>query len=142
MKYFFFSALTVFTLISCSDNDSSNTNTSDNSLLGTWQLSETSLNDESFTLSACEKQNTIQFTDAGRVTFVYYLGSNSSNCNTDAVETGDWVKQGNNITITWDESDAGLEVYRLNVTELSGNTLKWKTTITGEGELKETYIKQ
>lgn len=142
MKHFFFSALIAFTLISCSDNDSSNTNTGDNSLVGTRQLSETSLNDEDFTLSACEQLNTVQFTDAGLAIFTYNLASNSSNCHIDAIETGDYTKAGNNITITWDESDEGHEVYHLTVTELSGSTLKWKTTITGEGELKEAYTKQ
>jgi hypothetical protein len=141
MKHLFYSALIAFTLLSCSDDDNSNTNSSQ-SIVGTWQLETTSLNDEAFDLSPCELNNTVQFTNAGRVTFSYYYGNNANSCQTDAVDTGDWVKEGDNLTITWDDADTGLETYHLTITELSGSTLKWKTTIAGEGVLKESYSKQ
>lgn len=139
MKQFFLVAFAATALISCSGDDSSSP-VQNNSIIGTWKLEASSLNDQNFTLSNCQLQNTVEFTENGRVEFTYYLGSNS--CHVDAVETGNWIKNNNNIKITWDESDTGAEVYSLNVTELSGNTLKWKTNISGEGELKETYLKQ
>jgi len=139
MKQLFLSAFVVVTLLSCSGDDNEST-TQNNSILGTWQLEAGSLNDQNFTLSNCQLQNTVKFTENGRVEFTYYLGSIS--CHVDAVETGSWSKNNNNIKSTWDDSDSGAEVYSLDVTELSENNLKWKTNISGEGEFKETYLKQ
>ena len=136
MKQLFLSAFVAVTLLSCSGDDNEST-TQNNSILGTWQLEASSLNDQNFTLSNCQLQNTVKFTENGRVEFTYYLGN--STCHVDAVETGSWSKNNNNIKITWDDSDSGAEVYSLDVTELSGNTLKWKTNISGEGLLRETY---
>ena len=142
MKQLLFTALFAFTIIGCSDDDNSTSNNTNSSVIGIWQLEERSLNDNNFNLTACQKKSTVEFTPDGRVEFIYSTGNNSSNCQTDAVESGDWVKNGNDISITWDESDEGLEVYHLTVTELSEDNLKWKSTIAGEGTLKETYSKQ
>lgn len=141
MKHLFYSALIAFTLLSCSDNDSSNT-TDSQSIVGAWQLETTSLDNEVFDLTPCELHNTVNFTDAGRVTFSYYYGNNDNDCHTDAVESGNYVKNGNSVTITWDESDEGLEVYHLSINELSDSTLKWHADPSEEGILRETYSKQ
>ncbi|WP_330442274.1 lipocalin family protein [Flavobacterium sp. C4GT6] len=141
MKNLFFLASIAFLALSSCSGDDNNSTTPQTSLTGTWQLQETSLNNEAFELSPCQLQNTIEFTDTGRVTFRYYYGNNTESCQTDAIETGDYIKNGNTVTITWDESDEGMEVYQLTVTELSDTNLKWQTNITGEGQLKETYLK-
>lgn len=142
MKHLFLSALIAFfALVSCSGDDN-NQSISEASLIGVWQLESTSLNEQDFNLSPCQLQNTVEFTHAGRVTFKYYYGSNSDNCQTDAAESGDYVKEGNTVIITWDDSDEGLEVCQLTVTELSDAMLGWQTDIAGEGQLKEIYIKQ
>lgn len=142
MKQLFFSALLAITLIGCSDDDNNTTDNSNSSVIGIWQLHERSLNDNAFNLTACQKENTVEFTPDGRVEFAYSTGSNSSNCQTDAIETGEWVKNGNEVSITWDDSDEGLEVYHVTITKLSDSNLKWKSIVTGEGLLEETYFKQ
>ena len=44
-----------------------------------------------------------------------------------------------NKTINWDDADAGNETYILQITELTENSLKWSTEISGEGTLTETF---
>ncbi|ALM48947.1 hypothetical protein AMR72_08630 [Flavobacterium psychrophilum] len=139
MKQFFLTAFAAVTLLACSGDDSVSPVQND-SILGAWRLQASSLNNQDFTLSNCQQKNTVKFTDNGRVEFTYYLGSSA--CTVDAVEKGDWTKDGNNVTISWDDSDAGKETYYLTVTDLSATSLKWSTNISGEGNLKETYQKQ
>lgn len=134
MKQFFFSAFVAVFLSACSGDYNASTG-QNNSIIGTWKLEASSLNDQDFTLSNCQLQNTVEFIENGRVEFTYYLESN--NCHFDAVETGSWIKNSNDVKITWNESDARIKVYFLDITGLSESTLKWKTTITGEEELKE-----
>ena len=124
LTYGFLILLTI--LSSCSSNDDNDDSGTDASLVGTWIVTESKLNENDVT-----SQQSVEFT-SNRATFTYSGGVS---------ENGDYVKSGNTLTITWDESDPGLESYVLNMTELTDSTLKWETVISGEGTLKETLTK-
>lgn len=123
--------LSVLTL-SCSNNDDSN-NSEEGSIIGTWVGVSSTFNGNN---SGVPDNNIVKFTSNNKTEFIYEgFGSNGA----DITETGSWLKNDNTLTITWDEADAGLENYVLTITELSSTSLTWKTTISGEGELIETF---
>lgn len=130
--------ITVFLLVlltfSCSSNDDNN-DSEEGSIIGTWQGVSSTLNGND---RGVPSNSIVKFTSNNKTEFVYEGYGNNGE---DITETGSWVKSGNTLTITWDDADAGLEAYVLTITELSSISLTWKTTISGEGELIETFQK-
>ncbi|MCH4824682.1 hypothetical protein ML462_16040 [Gramella lutea] len=114
------------TFISCSTSDDNNKIDTEESLIGTWSTIQSKLNGNTVT-----SQEKVKFT-SNRATFYY-----SDNI----TEEGDYTKSGNTITITWDDSDPGLENYTLKINELTATELKWETVISGEGTLEESLEK-
>ena len=112
--------------ISCSTSDDNNKIATEESLIGTWSTIQSKLNGNTVT-----SQEKVKFT-SNRATFYY-----SDNI----IEEGDYTKSGNTITITWDDSDPGLENYTLKINELTATELKWETVISGEGTLEESLEK-
>ncbi|MBZ9788203.1 hypothetical protein LB456_12105 [Psychroflexus sp. CAK57W] len=120
------------TFISCSSDDRDE-NRNNNNLIGTWYGVSTNGN-----ISRVPDNNIVKFTSDNRVQFIYEgFGIDGE----DISEFGNWNKSELTLTITWDESDSGLENYVLEILELNESTLRWKTEITGEGVLTETYTK-
>jgi len=126
--------LAIFT--SCSSDDDNNDGGTDGNLIGTWIGVSSTFNGEN---SGVPDNNIVKFTSDNRTEFIYEgFGNNGQ----DISEFGDWSKSGNTLTITWNDADPGLENYVLTITELTENSLKWETTISGEGTLKETFTKE
>jgi len=120
------------TILSCTSDDENN-NGNNSNLLGTWYGISSTLNGVN---SGTPDSNILKFTSDNRVEFIY---ENFGNGNEDISEFGDWLENGNTLTIAWDDSDAGLENYDLEILELNESTLKWQTEITGVGTLIETF---
>ena len=120
---------------SCSSNDD-DISAEDSSIIGTWNGISSTFNGES---SGVPDNNIVKFTSDNKTEFTY---SGFGNNGEDIIETGTWAKSGNTLTVTWDESDEGLETYVLTIIEVSGTTLTWETVISGEGTLSETFQKQ
>jgi len=124
-------------MLACSSDDENNSGT-DANLVGTWSLEAQFLNGEDRNINECQMNENVKFEPNGTASYTYYTHF-LANCNIDVIETGSWVKNGNNLTITWDDADAGLVVYNLNILELSNTTLRWSTSLGSEGTLEETY---
>lgn len=134
MKFTYGTLIVLLILSSCSSSDDSS-NAEEGFIIGTWLGVSSTFNGNN---SGMPDNNIVKFTSNNRTEFVYEgFGSNGA----DITETGSWAKSGNTLTITWDEADAGLETYILTITELSSNSLIWKTEISGEGTLIETFQK-
>jgi len=119
-------------LISCSSDD--NGSSDDSSLLGIWNGISSTYNGNN---AGVPDNNIVKFTSNNRTEFIYEgFGNNGE----DISEFGSWTKNGNNLTITWDDADPGNETYSLEILELSENTLKWKANVDG-GILQETFSK-
>lgn len=124
---------TIITLTSCSNDDDNNG--SDASITGTWYGTSSSFNGQN---SGIPDNNIVKFTSNNRTEFIYEsFGINGE----DISEFGDWTKNGNTLTINWDDADSGNETYILQITELTENSLKWTTVVSGEGTLTETFEK-
>lgn len=124
---------TIITLTSCSNDDDNNG--SDASITGTWYGISSSFNGQN---SGIPDNNIVKFTSNNRTEFIYEgFGINGE----DISEFGDWTKNGNTLTINWDGADSGNETYILQITELTENSLKWTTEVSGEGTLTETFEK-
>ncbi|AUP80321.1 lipocalin-like domain-containing protein [Flavivirga eckloniae] len=122
------------TILSCSSDDENN-NGNNSTLIGTWYGISSTFNGNN---SGIPDNNILKFTSNNRVEFIYEgFGNNGENVS----EFGDWTENGNTLTIVWDDSDPGLENYVLEILELNDSTLKWRTEITGEGTLIETFSK-
>ena len=122
------------TILSCSSDDSDDNETNSN-LIGTWYGISSIFNGNN---SGIPDNNIVKFTSDNRVEFIYEgFGNNGE----DISEFGDWTENGSTLTITWDDSDPGLENYVLKILELNESTLKWQTEITNEGTLIETFRK-
>lgn len=119
-------------LSSCS-NDDNNDNATEASIIGTWNGVSSTFNGEN---TGIPDNSIVKFTSDNKTEFIYEGFGNSGE---DITETGSWTLNGNTLTITWTDSDPGLETYILTINELTETSLKWETTITGEGILKETF---
>jgi hypothetical protein len=129
----YFSIFILITTIhfSCSNDDD---NVNNGQIIGTWNGISSTYNGQ----NAGIPDNTIViFSSNNRVEFIYEgFGNNGE----DISELGSWTLNGNNLRIEWDDSDPGLEIYNLQIIELSNSTLKWSTIIDG-GTLIETFNK-
>jgi hypothetical protein len=119
-------------LMSCSSDDDNGN--SDVSIIGIWNGTSSTYNGNN---AGIPDNNIVKFTSDNRTEFVYEgFGNNGE----DISEFGSWTKNGNNLTITWDEADGGLGTYSLEILELNDTTLKWKTNVDG-GTLQESFTK-
>ncbi|MDO7173703.1 hypothetical protein [Mariniflexile sp. AS56] len=131
-KYLIFTILIVALVTSCSGDDEKEKET-DVSLIGTWTGLSSSFNGNN---SGAPDNSIVKFTSNKRTEFIYEGYGNQGQ---DISELGSWDKNGTILTITWDDADASSETYILSITELTVNSLKWETNISGEGSLKETF---
>ena len=123
----------ILTFTSCSSDDDNNDSGTNASIIGTWNWTSSTFNGNN---SGVPDNNSVKFTSDNRTEFIYEgFGNNGQ----DISEFGDWSKNGNTLTINWDDADPGNETYILQIEELTENSLKWKTEISGEGTLKETF---
>jgi len=120
------------TILSCSsNNENGNENNSD--LIGTWYGISSTFNGGN---SGVPYNNILKFTSDNRVEFIYEGFGNSGE---DISDFGDWSENGNTLTITWDDSDPGLENYVLEILELTETSLKYTTDIYGENNGQEVF---
>lgn len=124
----------VATLSSCSSDDSKEL-LKEPSITGTWKGIASTLNGEDL---GVPDNGLVIFTADNKVEFIYEnFGANGE----DISETGVWSKSGDRLTITWDDADAELKTYELEILELNEASLIWETEIEGEGILQETFKK-
>lgn len=120
-------------ILSCS-NDDDNNNLSNDLIVGKWFGVSSTFNGNP---SGVPDSSPIEFNSNGKVTFTYLgFGTNGE----DITESGTWTKNGNDLVISWDDADPGLETTHFEITELSSNTLKWNTTA-DNFPVTETYSK-
>lgn len=134
MKFTYKILVVLLLITSCSSSDDNN-NSEETSIIGTWTGVSSTFNGND---SGVPDSNIVKFTSNNKTEFIYEgFGSNGA----DVTETGSWIKNGNTLTITWNEADAGLETYVLTITQLTNSSLTWKTVISGEGTLVESFKK-
>lgn len=128
--------LSVITLSfnSCdSDDDSS----SQDPIVGTWNLNQSFENDEEYELDNCDKEGALTFNSNGTYSSISYYTDSDDTCSVDYESTGTWENNENGVyTFIDDESDAE---QTLTIT-FSGNTFYY-TDIDGSYTYKEVYIK-
>jgi hypothetical protein len=129
---FTYKILFVFIIMSCSSNDDATT-AKEATIIGTWTGASSTLNGED---RGIPSNSIVKFTADNRTEFIYEGYGNNGE---DISEYGKWKKSDSKLTITWDEADAGLGTYILNITELSSTSLTWQSAISGEGSLIETF---
>lgn len=120
-------------LFSCSKNDDNVTET--NSLIvGTWNGVSSTFNGNN---SGIPDNNIVVFHSNNKVIFTYEgFGNNGE----DIFGEGTWTLNGTNLKIYWEDADPGLEVYNLQILDLTNSTLKWSTQVDGH-TLTETFTR-
>ena len=111
---------------SCSNNDDNETELS---VIGGWTVSESKLNGEIVT-----NQSVIRLLTADNRTEFRYLIDIDGNLEL-RIEQGNWSKNGNTLTIDFDNVDIKTNIY--TITELTNSSMKWESELSGEGTLKE-----
>jgi len=99
----------VMAMVSCSNE---NDNNSVEPLIGTWKGTTSS-----FAGMELSPQKFVKFSSNGRTEFISTVSENQN-----ISRYGDWTKNGDTLTITWDEGNP----YILQILELSQTSLKWK----------------
>lgn len=123
------------TLSSCSKDEVSEDSLSAK-LIGTWIGKASSLNNVS---QGVPDNNILKFSQ-NRTEFIYEKFGNNGE---DISEFGDWSLSGNTLTISWDESDPGLETLILEILILNDANLKWKEVLSpNDSILIEEFSKQ
>lgn len=123
----------ILTFTNCSSDDDNNNSGTDASIIGTWIGTSSTYNGNN---SGVPDNNIVKFTSDNRTEFIYEgFGNNGE----DISELGDWSKNGNTLSIFWDDADAGNKTYILQITELTENSLKWSTEISNEGTFTEIF---
>ena len=143
MKKLLILTIAMFSLLSCSSNEDTdsllggNSNGGDDPIIGKWQVVSTTENGDNI-LTECEKNTTVTFSNDGTVTVVDFYNEFDpfSNIETCESETGigTWINTGNSeYSIGGDESQKIV---------FSQNNTKWSTT-TEDGNYTtiETYKK-
>ena len=134
-KYLPIFALLLIAFSSCSDEEVSQPETNSNFLLGKWIENSSSINNE----ENDGINEYVVFTSDYRTEFVYYDEFASENGYYS--EFGDWKIEGSTITITWDESDPGLEIYKLTIIQLDDSALIWKHENKRDGVIIQNFKK-
>ncbi|GEM_PF-1393970 len=120
-------------LFSCSSDDDNGTE-NNGSIIGTWNGVSSTYNGQN---AGIPDNNIVIFNSNNRVEFIYEgFGNNGQ----DISEEGSWTLNGTNLRIQWDDADPGLEIYNLQILELTNSTLKWSTQVDGK-TLTETFSK-
>jgi|SRR5690554_1863981 len=98
-------------LVGCSKDDDSSESAS---LIGTWKLTAEKLNGVNEDLDACDLKTTLVFS-AATLKFTAYFGEN---CEESFEETGDYTRNGNTITIVFEDETQSVEITKLTNTTL------------------------
>jgi len=129
----------LITFSSCSNNDDNNNNNNNEtelSVIGGWIVDESKLNGEIVTNQSINRLLSAE----NRTEFRYltHVGHPSGEFQL-RVFQGNWSKNGNILTIDFDNEDMGTKTY--TVSELTSNSMTWESEILGEGILKETLTR-
>ena len=139
MKNFnLFTALFIGLLIfsSCSSNDDNDNNEIELSVIGGWKVDESKLNGEIVTNQSVTRLLSAE----NRSEFRYLIDVGNPGGELELrIFQGNWSKNGNILTIDFDNADMGTKVY--TVSELTSNSMTWESEILGEGILKETLTR-
>ncbi|MBZ9629903.1 lipocalin family protein [Salegentibacter sp. LM13S] len=115
----------LFLIFSCSSDDDSEVQ-SEATILGSWIGVESYLDGESMGQPSNDR---VEFFSDNSVEFTY----------DDITEYGEFVIDGDILTITWESAETGLETYSLEINELTETTLEWETDLGSEGILIEIF---
>ncbi|MDO7171478.1 lipocalin family protein [Mariniflexile sp. AS56] len=107
----------------------SSTDENELSVVGGWTVSESKLNGEDVT-----NQSVIRLLSAENKTEFRYLVYNGVDIEL-KIELGNWSKNGNTLTIDFDDANYETKIY--TITEITSSSMKWESEISGEGTLKE-----
>ncbi|MUH36495.1 hypothetical protein D9O36_11645 [Zobellia amurskyensis] len=137
------SAMALGLFSSCSDDDSSDS--PEDALIGSWQLTAEFENGEAYQLDACDLEETIIFKSGGTYEFIDYDPSqeNENECvvDSDGAESGTWsMDSEGKLSIT--ESGDDVETLEYSI---SGNQLTFISEDEYEGETdvyKTVYVKK
>jgi len=123
-----FLILTFGMLVSCGSDDSSDSNTFETDIIGTWELISSTANGLEF-FESTECQTLLTFTATTIVSTEFYDYEDGNGCVLDYVsDSGTYTLSGNILTGTIDDETATFEILELNAT-----TLKIQGNITEEG---------
>ncbi|WP_044398346.1 lipocalin family protein [Lacinutrix sp. Hel_I_90] len=117
---------------SCSNDDDDNE--TELSVVGGWTVGATTLNGEIITNQSITRLLSAE----NRAEFRYLILVGEGDLEL-TVFQGNWSRDGNTLTIVFDDADMGTNIY--NITELTSNSMTWESEILGEGILKETLTR-
>jgi len=124
-----FLLLTIGFLVSCSNDDSSNSNSNNEKILGTWELISFKVNDFEF-IDNNDCYDTLTFTETTLVSNEYWDYDDGNGCVLDYTsDPGTYSINGNTLIGTIEG-----ETVTFLILELNATTLKLEATITEEGE--------
>lgn len=129
-----FLILTIVLLVACSSDDSSNSNSYETDIIGTWELLSLTANGIDL-LQGEECSSTFTFTATTIVSTDYFDNDDGNGCVLDYIsDPGTYSITGDMLTGTVDDETVTFEIIQLNAT-----TLKLEATIT-EGGQTFTFI--
>jgi hypothetical protein len=121
---------------SCSNDDNIDDTETELSVVGGWSVGETTLNGEII----INQSITRLLSAENRAEFRYLIDVGDPEGELELrISQGDWSKNGNTLTIDFDNADLETKIY--NITELTSNSMTWESEILGEGILKETLTR-
>lgn len=123
-----FLILTIGLLVACSSDDSSNSDSFETDIIGTWELTSLTTNGIEL-LQNDECSSTITFTASSVISTDYFDNQDGNGCVIDYVsDPGTYSITGNMLTGTVDGETITFEIIQLNAT-----TLKLEASITEDG---------
>ncbi len=130
LNFFYAFLIGILIFSSCSSSDDNETALS---IIGGWTVSESKLNGDDVT-----NQSFIRLLTADNRTEFRFLIEVGGDFEL-RIAKGNWSKNGNILTIDFDNAYFGTKIY--TVTELTNSTMKWESEISEVGTLKETLIR-
>ena len=120
------------TLISCNSIKSKSNQNNENLIIGTWIIEKSVFNKQ---VSPVPKGTNLKFTSDKRMKITLpKFGENYEDIN----GIGSWEKDGEIVTIEYDEKKLWGELQKWKITKLTKKSLEWEMKM-GEGLQKEIY---
>jgi hypothetical protein len=123
MKKSLLAIATLILLGSCSSESTSEKSSEDNLLIANWTYSHKYQNDNYYGPSLCNDNDQLEFRSNQRWQADYYTKDDNGNCYNDEEEFGTWEKEGDELTLFYedmgDEADPDIfKIQKLTKSEL------------------------
>lgn len=126
MKFYHLAICAIILFSSCSSESNDTKSDSSNLLIGNWIYSHKYQNENYYEPTLCADNNTLEFKENSEWNADYYTQDSNENCYNDEDEYGSWSREGNSLTLFYEDmgDEGDPDIYK--IIKLTENALELK----------------